>query len=170
MTSLFDLYSCPTNLQESWTSTWLWPSLVMIDWVVLEILWNYRTNKQTNTTNEHTCQILASNKVLLNHDAHVKSLQCPLFNTLKSRQNGCLNVLNLSAYTEMALLLEILTLLCLISIPPRIIVMRYQLYDFDKHTPSNKNTHLPLSVSVWMIFVWHNNHCNASPRHGLWMI
>ena len=57
------------------------------------------------------------------------------------------------------------TLLCLIT---RIIVMRYQLYDFDKHTPSNKSTHLPLSIEVWIIFAWHNNHCNASPRHGLW--
>ena len=60
------------------------------------------------------------------------------------------------------------TLLCLISIPPRIIVMRYQLYDFHKHTPSNKSTHLPLSVEAWIIFAWHNNHCNASSRHGLW--
>ena len=58
---------------------------------------------------------------------------------------------------------QITTLLCLISIPPRIIVMRYQLYDFDKHTPSNKSTHLPLSIEVWMIFAWHNNHRNASP-------
>ena len=47
------------------------------------------------------------------------------------------------------------TLLCLISIPPRIIVMRYQLYDFDKHTHSNKSTHLPLTVEVWIIFAWH---------------
>ena len=62
---------------------------------------------------------------------------------------------------------QIGTLLCLISIPPRIIVMRYQLYDFDKHTPSNKSTHLPLSVEVWIIFAWHN-HCNSIPHHGLW--
>ena len=48
VTYLFDLHSCPTNLQESWTSACLWPSLVMIDWVVLEILWNFRTNKQTD--------------------------------------------------------------------------------------------------------------------------
>ena len=60
------------------------------------------------------------------------------------------------------------TLLCLISIPPRLIVMRYQIYDFDKQTPSNKSTHLPLNVEVWIIFAWHNNHRNASPRHGLW--
>ena len=60
------------------------------------------------------------------------------------------------------------TLLCLIT---RMIVMRYKLYDFVKHTPSNKSTHLPLSIEefeVWIIFAWHNNHCNASPRHGLW--
>ena len=50
---------------------------------------------------------------------------------------------------------DIRTLLCLISIPPRIIVMRYQLYDFDKHTHSNKSTHLPLTVEVWIIFAWH---------------
>ena len=47
------------------------------------------------------------------------------------------------------------TLLCLISILPRIIAMRYQLYDFDKHTPSNKSTHLPLTVEVWIFFAWH---------------
>ena len=45
--------------------------------------------------------------------------------------------------------------------------MRYQLYDFDKHTPSNKSTHLPLSVEVWIIFAWHN-HRNSIPHHGLW--
>ena len=33
--------------------------------------------------------------------------------------------------------------------------MRYQLYYFDKHTPSNKSTHLPLTVEVWIIFAWH---------------
>ena len=32
------------------------------------------------------------------------------------------------------------TLLCLISIPHRMIVMRYQIYDLDKHTPSYKVT------------------------------
>ena len=48
--------------------------------------------------------------------------------------------------------------------PPRIIVMRYQLYDFDKHTPS----YLPLSIEVWTIFACHNNHCDASPHLGLW--
>ena len=64
---------------------------------------------------------------------------------------------------------RMVTLLCLISIPPRIIVMRmrYQLYDFDKHIPSNKSTHLPLSVEVCIIFAWHN-HRNSIPHHGLW--
>ena len=54
VTKLFDLHYCPKNFQESWTSAWLWPSLVMIDFVILEILWNYRTNKQTDKHEQPT--------------------------------------------------------------------------------------------------------------------
>ena len=67
------------------------------------------------------------------------------------------------------LYMDVLTLLCLISTPhphphPRIIATRYQLYDFDKHTPSNKSSHLPLSIEVWISQDMMHHH-NASPYH-----
>ena len=57
--------------KSTWPQPCLWPSLVMVDWVVLEILWNFRTNRQTNLqSNRQTWPtnilakmvILASNK------------------------------------------------------------------------------------------------------------
>ena len=50
--------------------------------------------------------------------------------------------------------------------PPSIIAMRYQIYDFDKHTPSNKSNHLPLSVEVWILHDIMHHH-NASHCHDL---